>query len=94
MTIMFLFVITSLPLCTLNSRLALNFLNSSDSKICKTFIRNDVVDDNFIGDDGDYVDDDNVIDDNGEDLIGDDGSEVDGHVINEERTKTMMCLAM
>ena len=70
-TIMFLFVITSLPLCTLNSRLALNFLNSSDSKICKTFIRNDVVDDNVIGDDGDYVDDDNVIDDDGEDLDND-----------------------
>ena len=68
---MFLFVITSLPLCTLNSRLALNFLNSSDSKICKTFIRNDVVDDNVIGDDGDYVDDDNVIDDDGEDLDND-----------------------
>ena len=67
-TIMFLFVITSLPLCTLNSRLALNFLNSSDSKICKTFIRNDVVDDNVIGDDEDYVGDENVIDDDGEDL--------------------------
>ena len=32
------------------------------------FIRNDVVDHNVIGDDDDYVGDDNVIDDDGEDL--------------------------
>ena len=32
------------------------------------FIRNDVVDDDVIGDDGDYVDGDNVIVDDGEDL--------------------------
>ena len=47
------------------------------------------------------MDVDNVIDDDGEDLIGDDGSEVDGHVIDEKRmmmislrTKTMMSLIM
>ena len=102
--IMFLFVITSLPLCTLNSRLALNFLNSSDSKICKTFssgmmllmimllvmmVITWMVTMLLLMMAKIWI-------------IGDDGSEVDGHVIDEERmmmrislrTKTMMCLTM